>query len=202
MRRVCLAVGGLLLLAVTGCSNDAPSAQSTPTATQAATTTASSAAPTEESSTARNAESTPPGSIVPAYGCLKGRYKLARFVAVGHSATYGTGQGGDVTVTFSGSKYQLQGAGKKPITVTLAGTKASLVIDGTISGTFSGKENKAAFTVGKTSGTGTLSSGGQRRTISMKQVANVLSPAGTATLACTNSLLTVIFEDERLEFQH
>ena len=68
--------------------------------------------------------------------CLDGRYRLVRFVGVGEKGTYGTGEGGDVTVTFDNGSYLLRGAGKDPIKLTLAGQTADLLVNGTVSGDY------------------------------------------------------------------
>ena len=53
-----------------------------------------------------------PSTAVDAGSCLQGRFKLARFVGVGASETYGTGEGGDVQVKFDDGTYVLTGRAK------------------------------------------------------------------------------------------
>jgi hypothetical protein len=199
IERTGLALVGLLLLAVTACSADVPSTKTTesPASTTAPQSTATPGSGTPASSSAR----TTPGSVTPASSCLSGRYRLARFVAVGGNATYGTGEGGDVTVTFGLRTYELKGAGKKPVTVTLAGQQASLLVAGTISGDYRTDGDKADFTVRRATGTGTLTAGGQTRTLTMDDVANVLGLTGSGTLACSPGLLVVTLDNVRLEFE-
>lgn len=60
-------------------------------------------------------------------------------VDAGEKGTYGTGQDGDVTMTFNDDSYLLRGAGKEPINLTLAGHNARLLVDGTISGDYGWK---------------------------------------------------------------
>lgn len=73
-------------------------------------------------------------------------------VDAGEKGTYGTGQDGDVTMTFNDDSYLLRGAGKEPINLTLAGHNARLLVDGTISGDYRVEGDKANFTVGKSRG--------------------------------------------------
>ena len=199
MKRVALALGGLLVLAITACSADAPSTnatespavrESTPqnTATPAGATPADSAEPT-------------PGSVTPASSCLSGNYRLARFVGVGGNATSGAGEGGDVTVAFGSGTYELKGAGKKPITVTLAGQQGSLLMAGTISGDYRAEGDKADFTIRQATGSATVTAAGQTRTLTMDDIGNVLGLTGSGTLACSPGLLAVTLDNVRLEFE-
>ena len=110
MSRIAALVASALLIVLAGCSNDAepPAATDPPSVSS---TAAPSAAPRTPA----------PSTAVDAGSCLQGRFKLARFVGVGASETYGTGEGGDVEVKFDDGKYRLTGAGEDPITLTLAG---------------------------------------------------------------------------------
>ena len=56
--------------------------------------------------------------------------------------TYGTGEGGDVTVTFTNGSYLLSGEGKEPIALSLPGPTAGLLVDVTISGTYQVRRQK------------------------------------------------------------
>ena len=49
-------------------------------------------------------------------------------------AAFGTGEGGDVRVQFTDKRYTLTGAGKEPITLTLAGQQGKLLVDGSVAG--------------------------------------------------------------------
>ena len=89
-----------------------------------------------------------PSSATPDANCLNGRYDLVRFVGVG-AGDFGTGEGGDVTITFDNGSYLLRGAGKDPIKLTVAGQTADLLVDGTISGDYRVAGNQATFTVGR-----------------------------------------------------
>jgi hypothetical protein len=200
LKRTGLALGTLLLLAVTACSADVPSTKTTESPAASDTgpqTTATPGGATPASSSA----GTTPGSVTPASSCLTGRYRLARFVAVGGNATYGTGEGGDVIVTFGPGTYELKGAGKKPVTVTLAGQQASLLVAGTIRGDYHSDGDKADFTIRHATGTGTLTAGRQTRTLTMHDLANVLGLTGSGTLACSPGLLVVTMDNVRLEFE-
>jgi hypothetical protein len=130
---------------------------------------------------------------------MGGRYRLVRFVGAGQKGTYGTGQDGDVTVTFDDDSYLLRGAGKEPIKLTLAGQNGRLFVDGTISGAYRVDGDKANFTVGKSSGSATLNVGNQKQSLPMAAVGNVLAPDGEASLACQKNALIVTLQDVRLE---
>ena len=104
MRRLLFVVVAALMLAVAGCSSS-PSAGSTPSPTQP-TSSAPATTPTPAAT---------PSPAAPGRHCLNGRYQLVRFVGVGKRRTYGTGEGGDVTITFDDGSYLLHGAGKDPI---------------------------------------------------------------------------------------
>jgi len=176
------------LMAVAGCSNG-QAAGDTPSPTQPETSATTSATPT-----------TTPAPAAPAADCLDGRYRLVRFVGVGDKGTFGTGEGGDVTVTFDNGGYLLRGAGEDPIKLTLAGQTADLLVDGTIGGDYRVEDTKARFTLGKGSGSATLSVGSSKESVSMAEVGNVLAPNGEAGLACANDALIVTLQDVRLEF--
>ena len=186
MKRALLAVLTATVLATAACSgSDAPTPDES----------VSSAPPAPPASTEPSAEASP------AFDCLTGTYRLARFVGVGDKATYGTGQGGDVTVTFDDGQYDLVGKGQRPITVNLAGSAAQLTIDGTVEGTYRPDGAEMAFTVGKATGQGTLKAGTERRTLPMASIAQVIAPSGKATLACPKNTLLIALPAVRLEFE-
>jgi hypothetical protein len=188
MRRLFLVAVAAPMFAVAGCSGS-PSTGESPSPTQPEpVAAASSSTPTDT-----------PQSATPVTNCLKGRYRLVRFVGVGDKGTFGTGEGGDVTVTFDSDSYLLRGAGKDPIQVTLAGQTADLLVDGTISGDYRVAGDKAIFTVGESSGSATLTAGSSKESVSIAEVGNVLAPDGEAGLACTNDALIVTLQDVRLE---
>ncbi|HEY6685171.1 MAG TPA: hypothetical protein VI094_03075 [Propionibacteriaceae bacterium] len=114
--------------------------------------------------------------------------------------TYGTGEGGDVTVTFNNGSYQLRGAGKEPIKLTLAGHTGRLLVNGTISGNYQLQGDRASFTVGESTGNATFSVGKVKKSVPMSEVGNVLAPDGDAGLSCANNALIVTLHDMRLEF--
>src|SRR4029450_4483692 len=105
-----------------------------------------------------------PSPAAPAADCLAGRYRLLQFVGVGDKGTFGTGEGGDVAVTFNDGAYWLGGAGKDPIKLTLAGQTADLLVDGSISGDYRVEGTKATFTLGEGSGSGQASARPPERT--------------------------------------
>ena len=189
MKRLFVAALSTLLLVLAGCSANSDASSPTP---------APSSAP--PASTGPNAN---PGSsasdAAPVSQCLTGRNRLIRFVGVGERGTYGTGEGGDVTVTFNGNSYVLSGAGKDPIKLTLAGQTAGLLVDGTISGNYQLQGDRATFTVGESSGDATLSVGKMKQSVPMSDVGKVLAPDGEAGLSCANNALIVTLQDLRLE---
>lgn len=189
LRRLFLVAAAALMLAATGCSGS-PSASDTPSSTGSE----SSAIPSSSTPAAT------PSSATPVANCLNGRYRLVRFVGVGEKGTFGTGEGGDVTVTFNDGSYLLRGAGKDPIKLTLAGQTADLLVDGTTSGDYRVESNTATFTVGESTGSATLTVGSSKGSVSMADVGKVLAPNGEAGLSCANDALIVTLQDVRLEF--
>jgi uncharacterized lipoprotein NlpE involved in copper resistance len=185
MRRLFLVAVAALMLTVVGCSGIS-SPGDTPSSTQP-----------ESSATAR---SSTPSAAAPVTSCLKGSYRLIRFVGAGEKGTFGTGEGGDVTVTFNNGSYLLRGAGKDPIKLTLAGQTADLLVDGTISGNYRVEGDKATFTVGESTGSAKLSVGSSKRSVSIADVGSVLAPDGKAVLSCANDALIITLQDVRLEF--
>jgi hypothetical protein len=189
MRQLLLVALAALMLAVAGCSGR-QSASDTPS-------------PTQPETSATTSDPTPtatPAPAAPAADCLDGRYRLVRFVGVGDKGTFGTGEGGDVAVTFNDGGYLLRGAGKDPIKLTLAGQTADLLVDGSISGDYRVEGTKATFTLSEGTGAATLSVGSSKESVSMAQVGNVLAPDGEAGLSCANDALIVTLQDVRLEF--
>ena len=72
-------------------------------------------------------------------------------------------------------------------------------MDGNISGDYRVAGTKATFTLGKSTGSATLSAGSSKESVSIEQVGNVLAPDGEAGLACANDALIVTLQDVRLE---
>jgi hypothetical protein len=189
MRRLFFVVVAALMLAVAGCSSS-PSAGSTPSPTQPI----SSAPATTPMPVAT------PSPAAPDATCLNGRYQLVRFVGLGGRRTYGTGEGGDVTITFDDGSYLLHGAGKDPIKLTLAGQTVDLLVNGTLSGDHRVAGNQATFTAGESTGSATLRIGPLQESVTMEQVGSVLASNGAAGLACANDALIITLQDLRLEF--
>jgi hypothetical protein len=185
MRRLFLVAVAALMLTVASCSGSS-SPGDTPSLT-----------PPESSATA---SSSTPSAAAPVTDCLKGSYRLIRFVGAGEKGTFGTGEGGDVTVTFNNGSYLLRGAGKDPIKLTLAGQTADLLVNGTISGDYRVEGDKATFTMGESTGSATLSVGSSKSSVSIADVGSVLAPDGKAVLSCANDALIVTLQDVRLEF--
>jgi hypothetical protein len=189
MRRLLFVVVAALMLAVSGCSSNL-SAGSTPSPVQP-TSSAPATTPTPAAT---------PSPAAPYATCLNGRYQLVRFVGLGARRTYGTGEGGDVTITFDNGSYLLHGAGKDPIKVTLAGQTVDLLVNGTLSGDHRVAGNQATFTAGESTGSATLSIGPLKESVTMEHVGSVLASNGEAGLACANDALIVTLQDVRLEF--
>ena len=194
-----VAAAGLIVLA--GCSDGTP----TPAATSTAPVPNGSASASQAATPSAPATTSPPGStstaLIPGADCLNGTWRLVRFIGLGPSATYGTGQGGDVTVTFDDGTYTLVGKGEKPIRVNLAGEAADLRIDGTAKGTYAPDGGEMAFTIDEATGEGTLVSGSQRQTLPMSSIAKVVAPSGKATLACPQDVLAIALPNVRLELE-
>lgn len=186
MSRVAGLVAAAALIMLAGCGGDPqPPAASTP--------------PAEPSSA-----SAAPGSAGPSVlgaECLNGTWRLVRFIGLGASATYGTGQGGDVTVEFANGRYTLTGQGKRPYTVNLAGETARLFVDGTAAGTYQPDGTEMTFAVGKATGQATLQAGDQKQTVPMESVSKVIAPQGKATLACPEKVLLIALPTVRLELE-
>jgi hypothetical protein len=190
LKRLFIAVFTTLLLALAACSGGL--AASAPTAI-----------PSSEPPAAAPATASPGTALnpaVPANECLSGRYRLVRFVGVGERGTYGTGEGGDVTVTFDNGSYLLSGAGMEPIKLSLPGPTPSLLVDGTISGNYQVQDDRATFMVGQSNGTATLSFGRLKKSLPMSQLGNVLASDGEAGVACANNELIVTLGYIHLEF--
>ena len=187
-------VAGLLsaatLILLTGCTGGTPAPSATVTAP----------VPDSQQTTASDPTSTSTARI-PGAACLNGTWRLVRFVVLAEQSTYGTGQGGDVTVTFHRGGYTLIGKGKKPIRVDLAGRSASLRMDGTVKGSYGPDGGMMRFTVGKATGEGTLVSGAQRQTLPMASIAKVVAPSGKATVACPKHGLAITVPTMRLELE-
>jgi hypothetical protein len=117
-------VAAAVLIVLAGCSDRTP----TPATTTTAPVPETSAPPAATPTTAPKSTST---ALIPGAECLTGTWRLVRFIGLGEQSTYGTGRGGDVTVTFDNGAYTLVGKGKKLITVNLAGESTRLRTDGT-----------------------------------------------------------------------
>jgi hypothetical protein len=182
-----------VLIVLAGCSDGTPTpvATSSAPAPDGSEAVAPAATPSEKTSTA----------LIPGADCLDGTWRLVRFIGLGEQSTYGTGQGGDVTMTFDDGAYRLVGKGKKPIRVNLAGQAGDLWIDGTAAGNYAPDGGEMAFTIDKATGEGTLESGDKRQTLPMASIAQVVAPEGKATLACPNDVLGIALPSVRLELE-
>lgn len=188
MKRVSLAVA-VALLATAACSGS-PSPSPAPTESAPAAPAITPAAPASTQTSASGA---------PAGECLTGSYRLDRFVGAGASQTYGTGAGGDVTLSFSERGYTLKGAGQDPIRLTLAGGTGDLLVNGAVRGGYTGSGAAYDFTVGDSDGTATVEVAGQRQSLRMAEVASVLAPDGKATVSCDPPKMILLLTAIRLE---
>jgi hypothetical protein len=183
-------VAAVLMLA--GCTDGAPA----PTATVRSPGPNSTSAPT----TGKHPKGTT-RTPVPGANCLKGRWRLVRFTSHGGLVNYGSGRGGDVTMTFGNGGYTLLGHGKKPIRVKRAGESADLWIDGTVKGSHAPDGKSMAFTIDHATGKATVVSGGQRQTLPVSSIAEMLAPTGKASLACPHNVLTITLPTVRLDLR-
>jgi hypothetical protein len=188
-------VAAMAMLVLAGCSGGG--AEAPPSTPAAPAPSASAALPSAASSTSTGTST----ALIPGANCLTGTWRLVRFIGLGEQSTYGTGQGGDVIVTFDDGRYDLVGKGQRPITVNLAGESARLTINGTAEGTYQPNGGQMSFTVGRTTGQGTLQSGSQRETLPMASIVQVIAPRGTATLACPENVLLIALPTVRLELE-
>lgn len=195
MRRALPGLALAALLAVAGCSGGSSDA---PAPTDPASPASSGAAPASPAPSGSDSAS-PSLATLPVAQCLTGEWTLVRFVALGGTNTYGTGQGGDVTVGFDDGSYTLQGGGAKPILVSLAGQNADLTVDGTVSGRYTVDGSAARFTTRSATGSATLAAGGQQQRLDMDQVAQVVGLTGTGQVACTATAMTITLTTVRLE---
>ena len=202
-RRTGLLAATVLVLLV-GCSGSgAGGTTPTPTAPAPSAPTAPPS-PVTPSTPAESASAEPSdgaATLVPGASCLSGTWRLVRFIGLGQSATYGTGQGGDVTVAFDNGRYTLVGQGQEPFTVVLAGQTATLTVDGTVAGTYQPDGAEMAFTIGEATGQGTLEAGNQKQTLPMASIGQVIAPRGKATLACPSDVLLIALPTVRLELE-
>lgn len=206
-RPVVAALAGIVL-ALAGCSGgsssgssvsptpEAPSSSAAPSS--AAPSAASSASSSASSSSSASASPSPALATLPPTQCLTGTWRLVRFVGASQQ-TYGTGEGGDVTVRFSDGGYTLLGAGKEPATVTLAGQTADLYVDGRATGTYRLRGDTATFRQTKATGSGLFALGRRQQQLTMSQVTRVVGLQGDAMVACTAQAMTVTLSSVRLE---
>jgi hypothetical protein len=188
-RREVLSVGvtALMLIGTAGCT---AASQPEPQPTPNTSPDAASASPAP-----------PEGSSSASVDCLNGRYHLTRVTGLREGATYGSGEGGDVTVAFDDGSYELSGAGKEPVTVILAGQQGKLNVDGTARGSYAIEGSKVTFTAGNATGSARLRVGGTTQTFSMAEVAKLLAPNGTAVVTCAADEAAVAMDNIHLELE-
>ncbi len=193
-----VALTAAVLVAGAGCSDaDEPAdpTASTPVSSPAAP------APSASGRASTDTSGAPTESTVGLVECMSGSYQLARFVSLGGDATYGTGEGGDVTFTTDGAAWAIQGEGKEPIALMLAGQSGTLAVDGAALGTLTTSGYVGTFELEHATGSAVLQAGPQKQTVAMKQVAAIVAPNGKAQLTCTEGKLTMLFPQVRLEFE-
>ena len=193
-----------VMVLLAGCSGGG-GAGTTPAPTPAAPSASAASPSVATTSTPAESASASPSdgaaTLVPGANCLTGTWRLVRFIGLGQSSTYGTGQGGDVTVAFDNGRYTMVGKGQEPITVVLAGQTATLTVDGTVSGTYQPDGAEMGFTIAEATGQGTLESGNQKQTLPMSSISQVIAPRGKATLACPDQVLLIALPTVRLELE-
>jgi hypothetical protein len=199
--RVAGLVAAAVLIILAGCGDGTPNPAGTNTAPVPDGPTSAPQADTTSSPATNSGPASTSTAPIPGADCLNGTWRLVRFIGIGKQSTYGTGQGGDVTVTFDDGTYTMAGKGKKPIRLTLAGQSAALRIDGTVKGTYAPDGGEMRFTVDQATGQGTLQSGSQRQTLPMASIAKVVAPSGKATLACPEHVLAIALPAVRLELE-
>lgn len=185
------------LVALAGCSGS-DEATPTPSAVPEAPGASAPSTPAASEPAAPSASPSPSLETLPARQCLTGTWQLVRFVGASDQ-TYGTGQGGDVTVRFGDGSYTLRGAGAEPITITLAGGSAGLRVDGEAEGTFTLDGATATFTQRSATGSAELEAGTDRQRLDMDQVTRVVGLTGDGQVACTRDAMTVTLSGVRLE---
>lgn len=182
-----------------GCSGSPAPGDGSASPSAPATTSAADPSGTPTTPSASPSGSASPSlATLPAKQCLDGTWTLVRFVATSNQ-TYGTGQGGDVTVAFDDGRYTLRGAGKEPIEITLAGSTGALRVDGQATGTSRLDGSTATFTSGSATGSGTVTLAGREQRLTMKQVTSVVGLQGKGEVACTAEAMTITFTTVRLE---
>jgi hypothetical protein len=201
LRRTGAAMALVASLGLAACSGGPGAAVAPPSTagTPASSAPSTGGVPSASTSPSPGLSPSPVATLAPDR-CLRGRYALVRFVAVGGS-TYGTGQGGDVTVTFDDGRYTLVGAGAEPVVVTVGGQTGNLTVDGRSKGTYTRRGAAATFTTTSASGGGRLgdAAGSATQRITMKQVDSVIGLAGDGQVACTAEAMTITLKAVRLE---
>ncbi|HWJ52911.1 MAG TPA: hypothetical protein VNT24_06010 [Propionibacteriaceae bacterium] len=201
MSRLVGLVATAVLMVLAGCSDGTP----TPGATSTAPVPDRAPSAPQGDATSAPATTSPSKSasktVIPGAKCLSGTWRLVRFTSHGGGFNYGTGRGGDLTMTFDKGGYTLVGNGKKPIRVKRAGESADLRIDGTVKGTQTPDGKVMSFTIDDATGDATLESGGHRRTLPVASIAEMVAPSGRATLACPRNVLTITLPSVRLDLQ-
>ena len=180
---------GLLLAACSG-GSDGPAATSPPATPPASVPPPAPASAEPTAASSPSAENEPAG---PGPECLDGTYQVENFRAVGVDKSTAKGTGGDLTMTFDDGSFVMASKGRDPATFTVNGDTGELVLDGKLTGTYAPTgDDKVAFKVGKASGTAKLRDPkGDERSVTVKQLAGVLAPNGTATVTCEGDELTL-----------
>jgi hypothetical protein len=199
--RVAGLVAAGLLIVLAGCGDNTPTPAATGTAPVPDRTPSAAQADTTSAPATTSAPKSTSKPVIPGAKCLSGTWRLVRFTSHGGWYDFGSGRGGDVTMTFDKRGYTLVGDGKKPIRVKRAGESADLRIDGTVKGTHAPDGRGMAFTIKDATGDATLESGGQRQTLPVASIAEMVAPSGRATLACPRNVLRITLTSVRLELE-
>ncbi|GAA2110481.1 hypothetical protein GCM10009841_32600 [Microlunatus panaciterrae] len=143
------------------------------------------------------AEPTPSRTPTPSPACPSGRYDLSSFKAkrdlplpTGAAALRGSGDG--LSLTFDSNRWTLAGKPDGSMQVRAGQMRGELTVSGTIEGTFVATGGgQADFRVSRSTGSAELSGPDFDYRLPMQQLALVVTPDGTARLACTGNRLTL-----------
>lgn len=170
-------VGSALVLAGCGGAPTVPSSS----ASQPAITSSAVPVPTTPSTS----------PAVTSTACPAGDYTVTSFATTRLNAEQGKGKGGQVGVEFEEGRYAVDFDGDQPIRFELKGSSGRLIVDGEMTGTYTGSGQQMNFTLGSARGTARFTSGGESRTITMKQLAAIIGLRGAGSASCSGGDMTL-----------
>lgn len=142
--------------------------------------------------------SAPAGVPLP---CVNGPHRITGFTATGANGQTATGRGGNVQVEFRDGKYQMRGDGTSPMTLTVQDENAELLVNGTLSGTYTGSGSQLDFTADDFVGKATLRRDGEQEGLLLSQLAGLVTPQGPTTVTCGGNTLRLTSEQTTLDLQ-